>query len=268
MKIPIVVVNWNGSADTVNCLNSIFNQSYSEYEVFLVDNGSEYDDVQILKDNYADDPRVNLILNSKNLGYTDAHNIILSQLLDSKDSYQYIFLLNNDTEIKENCLEELVRNVNETKADIVACKMLNYFDHSKIDSAGLMMINTGEILPTGSGDDADKFKERENVIGASGGAAFYSVEMLRSVGLFDSYFNTGYEDAELGLRATLAGCKVLFEPNAIVLHKVSTSIDQIRDFNYTVKIQTDVFYTCLKLLPFTVLCLNLPFVLIKYAGIL
>ena len=73
--------------------------------------------------------------------------------------------------------------------------------------------------------------------------------MLEEIGLFDEFFSTGYEDAELGLRAMLAGYTQIFAPEAVVRHRIGASIDKIRDRRYAVRLQVNINYTYLKLMP-------------------
>src|SRR5690606_19625449 len=74
----------------------------------------------------------------------------------------------------------------------------------------------------------------------------------------------GYEDAEFGFRAFVTGHKQVFEPTAIVYHKMSESIKKIFDYNYTLRIQSDIFYSYFKLMPTWFLIINLPFFIFKY----
>ena len=92
--------------------------------------------------------------------------------------------------------------------------------------------------------------------------------MLREIGIFDEYFDTGYEDAELGVRATVLGYKCIFEPTAIVYHKISQSINKIRNYEYLLKIQLNIFYTYFKLMPSLVLLINIPSFLFKYGSVI
>lgn len=261
-KIPIIILNWNGLDDTLECIPSVLTQSYPHFHIYLVDNGSRPEQVQPLVEKYANHPKITLIQNKENLGFTRGNNVIMKQLLDDSSNIEYIALLNNDTKVDKNWLQELVLCAQTQKASIIASKMINYFHPHIMDNAGHKMLNTGEILPVAHAEPIEQYEETFENIGSCAGATLYEVAMLRQIGIFDEYFDTGYEDAELGLRATVTGYKCVFAPKAIVWHKVSQSINKIRDFKYTLKIQVDIFYTSLKLLPTTVLLIHfIPFVI-------
>lgn len=261
-NIPIIILNWNGLDDTLECIPSVLAQSYPNFHIYLVDNGSRPEQVQPLIEIYGAQDKLTLIQNQENQGFTRGNNVIMKKLLAEDPDLEYIALLNNDTKVHEDWLQELVNCAKSQQASIVSSKMINYFYPHIMDNAGHKMLNTGEILPIAHAEPIERYETSFENIGSCAGATLYEAAMLRKIGIFDEYFNTGYEDAELGLRATVTGYKCVFAPKAIVWHKVSQSINKIRDFKYTLKIQVDIFYTCLKLLPTTVLIIHfIPFVM-------
>ncbi len=264
--IPIIVLNWNGIQDTLECMESIFQQSYKDFIVYLVDNGSKGEEVNSLKAKFGDNEKVKLVLNPENLGFTRGNNEVLKSLI--KNEYKYIYLLNNDTAIDSKCLENMLKSAKKNSADIITCKMINYFDPSQMDNAGHQMLNTAEIVPIGHLQPIEEYNKVFENFGSCAGATLYSTQMLREIGIFDEYFETGYEDAELGARAVVLGYKSIFEPTAIVYHKMSQSVNKIRSFEYLQKIQINIFYTYFKLMPMPVLLLNLPTFLFKYGIVL
>lgn len=260
--IPIIILNWNGLSDTLECIPSVLAQTYDAFHIYLVDNGSKAEQVQPLVEQYGQHPKISLILNTENLGFTKGNNVVMQQILDNQPDVKYIALLNNDTKVHPDWLKELVNCAKTQDASIVSSKMINYFQPEIMDNAGHKMLNTGEILPIGHAEPIEQYETSFENLGSCAGATLYEAAMLRKIGIFDDYFDTGYEDAELGLRAVVTGYKCVFAPKAIVWHKVSQSINKIRDFEYTLKIQVDIFYTCLKLLPLPVLLIHfIPFVI-------
>ena len=96
-KVSIIILNWNGLDDTVHCLESLEKIIYSNYDVIVVDNGSEGNDAQILREKFKD--YIHVIENDKNYGFAEGNNIGIRYAL--KDSApDYILLLNSDTEAK------------------------------------------------------------------------------------------------------------------------------------------------------------------------
>jgi len=126
------------------------------------------------------------------------------------------------------------------------------------------MLNTGEILPLGHGQDSRGFNETNENVGACGGAVLYDTQMIKDMGFFDPFFDTGYEDAEYGLRAKLLGYKCLYVPEAVIYHKVSQSIKKIMNDKYLQRVQINIFYTFFKLMPRSFLWRNTPVVIVKY----
>ena len=265
--IPVIVLNWNGLEDTLECMEALLKQTYSNFHVFLVDNGSEKNDLKILQDNFNTNEKVSIIANAQNLGFTKGNNRVIEMILADYPDVEYIALLNNDTKVEIEWLGNLVKSAKTNKADIVSSKMINYFHPKKMDNAGHKMLNTAEIIPLGHGEPIEKFNSVFENIGSCAGATIYSTKMLRHIGVFDEYFDTGYEDAEFGLRAAVLGYTCVFEPSAIVFHKVSQSINKIRNYEYILKIQLNIFYTYFKLMPLPVLLINLPSFLFKYISV-
>ena len=267
-EIPIIIINWNGLEDTIECMNSVFNLTYQNYKVYLVDNNSTDGSQSILLEKFGRHPKVKLLLNKENFGFTKANNKVFTNILSQSNIPPYVALLNNDTVVTKDWLLNLYLTAEHTGAAIVASKMIDYFDHGKMDNAGHLMLNTGEILPIGHGQDPKSYGQSFENMGACAGACLYSTEMLKVIGLFDEYFDTGYEDAELGVRAIMAGYTSIFEPKAIVYHKMGSSIKKVFNYDYALSIQKNVLYTYLKLMPSFNLIINFPFLLLRYILIL
>ncbi len=263
MEVPIIILNWNGFADTIECMESIRLTDGINYHIFLVDNNSDQDQGLLLKQIFEPDPRVTVILNDQNLGFTTGNNIVIQQLLNNKE-YKYVVLLNNDTVVSPTWLKALVTCAEKNGSDIVSSKMIDYYDRSIMDNAGHYMLNTGEILPLGHRQPISNYNFPFENLGGCGGAVLYSAPMLRTIGVFDDFFDTGYEDAEFGLRAKLCGYKCLYAPDAVVYHKVSRSIKKIRDNDYFIRVQRNILYTYVKLMPDRFLALHMFWIGFKY----
>ena len=256
----IVILNYNGIKDLQECIKSIPN-SFAHPEIVIIDNGSSGSEFPKIKELIKGYDNITLFKNNKNLGFAGGYNAYFNSLPFEDD--EYIFLLNNDTALDTdffNSIESCLSGIKEPS--MVSCKMVNYWDRKFMDNAGHKMLSSGEIIPIGHAKPVESYKMPFENIGACAGAALYSTKMLIDIGLFDEYFDTGYEDAELGLRAFIAGYKCVFNPDLIVFHKMGQSIKDIFNYEYTLKIQTNIFYTCLKLVHWQVLAINIiPFIL-------
>jgi len=176
-------------------------------------------------------------------------------------------LLNNDAIAAPDWLNQIISCAETSKVDMVASKMVCMHDPDIIDNLGHYILSTGEILPLKSGEDATIDIQRQEVFGPCGGAALYSSKMLKDIGFFDAFFETGYEDAEFGARACILGYQCLLEPAAIVHHKGSVSIKKVKNHDYVVRMVVNTYYTCFKLMPWQNLLKITPILLLKMLAI-
>ena len=268
VPIPIIILNWNGINDTIECVESVLNLKEVLFQVYLVDNNSADGSQEILKNKYESCQQIKLIFNKENFGFTKGNNRVLKVILSQSTYSQYIALLNNDTVVDPYWLSNLYSSALQYRASIISSKMINYFDRNTMDNAGHQMLNTGEILPIGHGHSIHQFEAVFENMGACAGAGLYSTKMLSEIGLFDEYFSTGYEDAELGVRAVMTGHKCIYEPSAIVYHKMGQSIKKVFNEAYAIDMQRKISYAYFKLMPSGNILINFPFYIIRLLFIL
>ncbi len=182
--------------------------------------------------------------------------------------YEFIALLNNDTVVDEYWLTQCENRMRHSGLNMISSKMINYFDHSTMDNAGHTVLRNGEILPIGSGQSIHQYKEPFENMGPSAGAALYDLKMIKTIGFFDPHFDTGFEDAEFGLRSILAGYKSEYCPSAIVYHKGGQSIAKIFNEEYAINNLKNIYYTSFKLFPKTILILLFPVILLRTSTII
>lgn len=260
-NICIIILNWNGLLDTIECVESITSSpNNKKFKIFIIDNNSDKNEFNDLKSKFDEFLNINLIINDKNIGFTKAHNKIFTELL--KENYSGFFILNNDTTVPSSTIN-ILNNFKVVRSHgMISFKMISYWNQNIIDNAGHKMLSSGEIIPIGHGEPAKKHTEPLQNIGSCAGATLYSPEMLKDIGFFDEYFDTGYEDAELGLRAFIAGYKPTYNPHLVVYHKMGQSIDKVFDYHFSLKAQTNIHYTNIKLVHWQVLFINfIPLVL-------
>ncbi len=219
MKVSVIIVNWNGKKFLKNCLSSVFKQTYKNFEVLMVDNASKNDSVEFVKKNF---PNVKVIQNNKNYGFAEGNNIGIR-----KAKGKYIVLLNNDTIVDRNWLEELVKIADSNKRiGMIAPKTL--YMNGKIDTLGLMILKSGLAW-----DIKDK-KDLKWLFCPSGVSALYKKEMLEDIKLDGEYFDKDFfcysEDLDLGFRARLNGWKCASAPKSVVHHIHGGSTGGISDF--------------------------------------
>lgn len=214
-KAVVVIVNWNGKRFLENCLYSVFAQTYTDFKIIFVDNGSTDGSIAFVKENY---PRAEIVALDKNYGFSVANNIAMRKALEA--GAEYIALLNNDTKVETNWLAEMASVMgSDPCVGICASKMLRMDEPGILDSTGHIFID-GIIYDRGGGEpDKKQYDDKLDVAGACAGACLYRGKMLETIGLFDESFGSYYEDAELSWRAYNAGWKSKFIPTAIVYHK-------------------------------------------------
>ena len=221
--VTIVIICWNNKRYLEDCLSSVLSQIYPNIEVFLADNASSDGSADYVRRNF---PSITVIQNERNLGFAEGNNVAMRQAKG-----KYIFTLNPDTKMNNNCIEELVK-VAERDKDIGSCspKILLFDDPKRINSAGGdMVLRTGDNIARGfySIDDG-RYDKEEEVFGSSASASFYRKKVLNKVGLFDKDLFTYYEDVDMNWRFKLAGWKCIYVPNAIVYHHHAGTLD---DYN-------------------------------------
>jgi hypothetical protein len=220
--VCVIVINYNGSSDTLECLRALERQTFKEFEIILVDNGS-LDDSVIQINDFLQSNTLSSALRFVRLDSN--HGFAGGNVEGMKHAAgRYIALLNNDAIPGKAWLEELVTNMeNDSGVGICASRLLQY-DSDLIDSAGDGYAKVLKGFKIGEGEAASNFVDQKYVFGACAGAALYRREMLEQIGFLDTDFFLIYEDTDLNIRAQLAGWKALYVPNAVVYHKVRVSI--------------------------------------------
>jgi len=216
-RVAIVVLNWNGVKDTLDCLDSLQAQSYENFTIAVIDNGSTDNSYKLLSEYQTKhSANVEVIHNPKNFGFAGGVNTGIEWALNG--DYEYIALFNNDANADKDWLKHLI-NAMQPKEIGISTGLLLHGDGKTIDSTGDWYSTWGLPFPRNRNDKTDKAPSGELVFSASGGASLYKTEMLREIGLFDEDFFAYYEDTDVSFRAQLAGWKVAYTNKAIAYHK-------------------------------------------------
>ncbi|MGL5354436.1 MAG: glycosyltransferase family 2 protein [Clostridium sp.] len=226
--LGIVIANWNGEKILQSCLESLKNQSFKDFKVYIIDNGSKDKSIDIIE-NYKANLAIELEMLSYNSGFAKANNIGISKAF--KDGCDYILTLNNDIEMKSDCLEIAMRDIANEKNeyDIFQLFMINYYNRNQCDAAGLSFDEKLYVTQLGYKEDIEDVINNVNYIdGVCAGAAIYSRECLEKVVLkdenyFDSNFFAYYEDVDLALRLKINGFKSKLLKDSVVYHMHSVT---------------------------------------------
>ena len=220
-SIAVILVNWKKYNLTSNCINSLNKSNYKNFKIILVDN--EYSEKSIieLKNKYKE---LLVFKEKNNLGFAGGNNIGIRYALEN--DYDYIMLLNNDTEVKENFILPLVERM-EKNLFLAAVQplILNFSNKSIIWNAGGKLNKflglTSTRLNNNKLNSSIVFDDYTDWI--SGCCILIKSEILTKVGLLDEKFFNYYEDVDWSLRMKNLGYDLGFVKESIIYHHGSSS---------------------------------------------
>ncbi len=221
IAFSVVILNYNGKRDLMECLASVFRSVHDAFEVILIDNGSFDGSIQSVKNEFGNDDRLKVVRLLQNNGIAGPTNIGISHSIG-----KYIVFLNNDTIVDQHWLWELER-VMESDYTIGAaqCKLLSFHNPTVLDGAGIAIDLHGCPMEKGgryylSGEtDRGQFRNLSEIFGAAYPAMIVRRGVLKETGLFDPKFFCYMEDVDLSWRIRLRGYKIVLASQAIVYHK-------------------------------------------------
>lgn len=249
MKVSIIIPNYNGAKYIKECIDSVYNQTYKDYELIVVDNASMDDSNKIIEENY---PQIKLIKNNTNTGFSVAVN---QGIKTAKG--EYVLLLNNDTLAEPTWLEALVRTIEkDTRIFSVCSKMIRYREKDKIDDAGDYYTILGWSYKRGDGKSASLYSKTEEVFSSCAGAAIYRKAIFDEIGYFDENFFAYLEDMDISYRAKLNGYKNIYCGDAEIYHIGSaTSGSRYNEFKVKLAARNNI-YLIYKNMPLIQLIIN------------
>lgn len=211
MKLSIIIPNYNGKNYIKICIDSLYNQTIEFYEIIIVDNASKDGSCDYIEKKY---PNIKLIKLENNYGFSRAVN---EGIKVSKGDY--IVLLNNDTEVKEDWLESLLNCIGKDEKIFSCCsKMIRYDEKNKIDDAGDSYTVLGWAHKYGDGASIDKYSKDRVVFSSCAGAAIYRKKIFDEIGYLDENFFAYLEDVDISYRANIYGYKNVYCSAAKVYH--------------------------------------------------
>ena len=220
------------------------------FETIVVDNGSCDGSAEMVEREF---PSARLIRNRQNRGFCAGNNQGIAAARG-----ELIALLNNDAEANPGWLAALARAFARPEIGMAASKVLVYEDPRRIDKAGHLIYPDGQNRGRGTGaPDHGQFDCLEEILWPDGCAAMYRKEMLDRIGGFDEDFFAYADDAELGLRARIAGWRCLYVPDAVVRHHRGSTLG-LQSLKRLELIERNRVLLAAKLFPWSLLWLN-PF---------
>jgi GT2 family glycosyltransferase len=250
--IDIIIPNWNGAPMLMDCLHSLTNQTFSDFRVTVIDNGSEDDSVSLVEVGF---PQARTIQYDKNRGFSVAVNSGIRSA-----TAPWLLLLNNDMEVAPDCMENL-RSATQKYPDyqFFALKMLSFHQRDFLDGAGDAVLKGGVGYKLGTMErDSGFYSADRDTFGACAGAGLYKSELFEKVGFFDPDFFAYLEDVDFNMRARRNGFQCRYIGAAKVYHIGSaTSGSKINDLtvrlstrnNFRVLVKNYSFFMFIKFLP-------------------
>ena len=243
-----MIVNWNRKELLRACLTSLAAQRDVSFETIVVDNGSGDGSADMAEGEFG----ARVIRNGENRGFCAANNQGIAVARG-----EFVALLNNDAEAEPGWLAELARAcASRAEVGMAASKMLVWEDPRRIDKVGHLIFPDGQNRGRGSGAlDEGQFDREEDVLWPDGCAAMYRKRMLDEIGGFDEDFFAYGDDAELGLRARIAGWKCVYAPRAVVRHHRGSTLGKGSGRRLEL-IERNRVLLAVKLFPWSLLWLN------------
>lgn len=219
-KVIIIIVNWNGLEDTIECVDSVLKTEYSNYDMVIVDNGSSSGDGKRLKERFGN---INVVELKQNLGFANANNIGILIALANQDT-EYVLLLNNDTVVHPNFLKEMIKvTQSDHNIGIAGPKIYYYKDKRRIWYAGGKVNMYIRHIQEAGKIDNGQYEETRKTDYITGACMLISKNVFKKIGLLPREYFLGWEDIDFCLAARRKGYACVFVPHSHIWHKVSAS---------------------------------------------
>lgn len=224
--ISVIIVAWNSKKYLPTCLDALSAQTYRDFEIIIVDNGSTDQSCLHLQEKYSD-LQLKVIENNENLGFALANNLGVQEAKGN-----WIVLLNADAFPSYDWLEQFFevarKNIDYT---FFASRQIQYNNPSLLDGTGDEYHVSGLAWRRSFNYEEKKYGlQQEEVFGACAAAAMYRREDFLKVGGFDEGYFSYFEDVDLSFRLRLVGGRCLYVPDAVVYHIGSASTGKLSDF--------------------------------------
>jgi GT2 family glycosyltransferase len=220
--VTIVVLNWNGRDDTLECLASVCEIEYSNYEIVVVDNGSTDGSVPAIKEKFS---TLTVLETGRNLGYAGGNNVGIQAAL--RRGAEFVLLLNNDTIVAPDLIDEFIKAARQfPNAGAFCGKIYRYEDPHRIWWADAQWVKEeGNFVCPSEGvlDNAAAEDGAKDTDYACGCAIFIRSALIREAGPLDSLFFLTFEETDWCFRVRRLGYRCLYIPKAKIWHKGSVS---------------------------------------------
>ena len=219
--VSIITLNYNQTDITCAFLRSTQTLTYDSFEIIVVDNASVVNPTEQVRQLGYDN--LKLIINKVNVGFAGGNNLGIQAAKGD-----YLFIVNNDTEVASDLLEKLLLPFSHDPKIGVVSPKIKFYDHPNvIQYAGFRPMNplTGRTGAVGGRElDRGQYDTAGETYGAHGAAMMIKREIIETVGMMDERFFLYYEEWDWSARIRRAGYKIFYQPQATVYHKESMTV--------------------------------------------
>lgn len=257
--ISIIIVTYNNEKDILQCIDLIFHQVYplNRIEIIVVDNNSNDNTIQLLREFSINNQKITIMENKTNLGWAIGNNNGFSI-----SRGEYLVFLNPDTIVDKFWLNEMINiYFNRDNVGIVSSKILFYQNHEIINSIGTYIGPFGIPGSLGKGQRYDLFNKIKSIMGPSGTSLMIRRNIFIKSGRFNEDFFLYCDDLDIGCRIWNMGYSVIYSPKSIVFHKEHAS--NINSEKYYYLMTKNGIKLTLQYFPFRKLLLRIPISIIS-----
>ena len=225
-KLAVNLVTYNGERYLPECLQSLNNQTFQDFSLLIIDNGSSDGTLAFLKEYF---PQIKVISYKENIGFARAHNQAIAWT-----NSDYLCLLNQDIILEPDYFEQAINYLDQQNDAAALSGKLLYWDFANqektkiIDSLGIRIFNNHRVADRAQGQaDEGQYDQVEEIFGVSGALPIYRRLALEKLKVridhghqeyFDEMFFSYKEDVDLAYRLRLAGMSSFYLPNAVAYH--------------------------------------------------
>ena len=221
--VYIILINYNGYKDTLECIESLKNISYRNYKIIIVDNKSTDSSIQELSK--ITNENIILIKSDKNLGFAGGNNLGIKYALKDEKT-EYILLLNNDTIVEPDFLSYLVKTgEKDKKIGLIGCKIKYFTNRDLIWYAG-GHVNWFRFMGKHDGlrkFDSPKYNKEKEISFITGCCVLIKRDVIEKIGLLPEEYFMYFEDVDFCVKVKDAGFILFYQPLAVIYHKIGLS---------------------------------------------
>ncbi len=225
-RVCAVVLNYNGIRHNSRCLHSLLEQDYPALHVLFVDNGSTDDSLSLVKNEFGN--QLEYLENKENLYFAAGNNRGIRHAL--KAGFEYIFIVNNDTELETSCVTQLTTFMQKHPTAGGCQPLIHQLDEARshlVASAGVRISLSGRCWDAGTGQPVTTFgSHHREVRGITGGGMFLSDKALYETCGFDESYVMYFEDVDISFRLRKAGYTLHLVPTARMGHRVAATSNE------------------------------------------